>query len=189
MSDSTGVLQHAVINVPRYEDGYCLDDNARALLLMAMLDEARTEDPKTLSSLASRYLAFVSHAFNRERGQFRNFMTFSRHFTEERGSEDCHGRALWALGTVAGRAADRGRRALGKELFHAALPATLGFSSPRAWAYTLLGIHEYLSGAERHAHVEGVRGELAAKLWDLYQPTRASRRRCWSPETRCRTKR
>jgi glycosyltransferase involved in cell wall biosynthesis len=171
MSDSTGVLQHAVINVPRYEDGYCLDDNARALLLMAMLDEARTEDPKTLSSLASRYLAFVSHAFNRERGQFRNFMTFSRHFTEERGSEDCHGRALWALGTVAGRAADRGRRALGKELFHAALPATLGFSSPRAWAYTLLGIHEYLSGAERHAHVEGVRGELAAKLWDLFQRT------------------
>jgi glycosyltransferase involved in cell wall biosynthesis len=171
MSDSTGLLQHAVVNVPRYEDGYCLDDNARALLLMAMLEEAHTEDGKTLSSLSARYLAFVSHAFQRTRGRFRNFMTFSRCFSEECGSEDCHGRALWALGAVASRTADRGRRTVGRELFHAALPATLEFSSPRAWAYTLLGIHEYLRGAEKHAQVETVRAELAQKLWGLFQGT------------------
>ncbi len=172
MSDSTGVLQHAVINVPRHEDGYCLDDNARALLLITMLEEARTENAKTLSGLASRYLAFMAHAFHRGHGRFRNFMTFSRHFSEECGSEDCHGRALWALGTTAGRAADRGRRTLSKELFHVALPATLSFTSPRAWAYALLGIHEYLRGAERHAQVEALRAELAGKLWNLLQHTR-----------------
>jgi glycosyltransferase involved in cell wall biosynthesis len=174
MSDSTGLMQHALLTVPRYEDGYCLDDNARALLLVAMLEETRTEDARILSSLSSRYLAFVTYAFDRESGRFRNFMSFSRQFRAEPGSEDCHGRALWALGVVAGRAADRGRRLLGKELFHAALPATLPFTSPRAWSYALLGIQEYLCGAERHTQAEAVRADLAQKLWQLFQRTSTS---------------
>jgi glycosyltransferase involved in cell wall biosynthesis len=174
MSDSTGMMQHALLTVPRYEDGYCVDDNARALLLMAMLEETRTEDATVLSNLSSRYLAFVSYAFDRKSGRFRNFMTFSRQFTETQGSEDCHGRALWALGTLAGRAADRGRRLLGKELFHAALPATTTFTSPRAWAYSLLGIQEYLTGTERNMQVEAVRGELAQKLSGLFERTSTS---------------
>jgi glycosyltransferase involved in cell wall biosynthesis len=78
MTDSTGILQHARFSVPRYEDGYCLDDNARALLLVTLLEEAEIEDAKTIRSLATRYLAFVSHAFNPERGRFRNFMAYSR---------------------------------------------------------------------------------------------------------------
>ncbi|HEY6877158.1 MAG TPA: glycosyltransferase family 4 protein [Polyangiales bacterium] len=169
MSDSTGLLQHALLNVPRYEDGYCLDDNARALLLMAQLEDARTESPRLLSSLASRYLAFVCHSFHRENGRFRNFMSYARTFHEPYGSEDSHGRALWALGAVAGRASDRNRRALAKQLFHAALEATLTFRSPRAWAYTLLGTHEYLRGVERHPQVAAARILLVDKLWDVYQ--------------------
>lgn len=169
LSDSTGLIQHALLTVPRYEHGYCVDDNARALLLMAMLEETRTEDAKILSSLSSRYLAFLSYAFQRERGRFRNFMTFSREFVEAQGSEDCHGRGLWALGVLAGRAADRGRRQLAKELFHAALPATLTFTSPRAWSYALIGLHEYLCSAERHAQVEAVRGDLAHRLLTLFR--------------------
>ena len=78
MTDDTGMLQHATFDVPRYDDGYCLDDNARALLLMTHLEEAGTEAPKVVRALASRYLAFVSHAFNATTGRFRNFMSYSR---------------------------------------------------------------------------------------------------------------
>jgi len=97
MTDDTGVLQHALFTVPCYEEGYCLDDNARALLLMTLIEDAGTEDPKTVRGLASRYLAFVNYAFNPARGRFRNFMTYSRRWAEDVGSEDSHGRALWAL--------------------------------------------------------------------------------------------
>lgn len=123
MTDDTGILQHAMFNVPRYAEGYCLDDNARALMLMTLLEEAGTDDPRLVRTLASRYLAFVSHAFNRPAGRFRNFMSHARHWQEEQGSEDSHGRALWALGTVVGSSADPGRLSLSGELFHAALPA------------------------------------------------------------------
>ena len=71
-------------------------------------------------------------------------MSYSRRWLEECGSEDSHGRALWALGTVVGRSANPGRHSLAGQLFHAALPATSTFTSPRAWAFTLLGIDEYL---------------------------------------------
>ena len=144
MSDQTGLLQHAVFTVPRYEDGYSLDDNARALLLTALIEDAGTEDAKAVRTLATRYMAFVSHAFNQERRRFRNFMSYSRQWLEEYGSEDSHGRALWALGTVVGRSGDPGKQSLGGDLFHAALPAVATFTSPRAWAFALLGIDEYL---------------------------------------------
>src|SRR5205823_8122898 len=88
MSDQTGLLQHAVFTVPRYEDGYSLDDNARALLLTALIEDAGTEDAKAVRTLATRYMAFVSHAFNQERRRFRNFMSYSRQWLEEYGSED-----------------------------------------------------------------------------------------------------
>ena len=144
MTDQTGLLQHAAFTVPSYEEGYCLDDNARALLLMALVEEAGTEESKLVRALQSRYLAFVRHAFNKEGGRFRNFMTYSRHWSEDRGSEDSHGRALLALGTVVGHSNDPGKQTLGGDLFHAALPVVSGFTSPRAWAFVLLGIDEYL---------------------------------------------
>ena len=144
MTDDTGMLQHAVFSVPRYDDGYCLDDNARALLLMALLEDAGSDDPAVVRALASRYLAFVSHAFDRASGRFRNFLSYARQWLEPCGSEDSHGRALWALGAVVGRAGDPGRQSLAGDLFHAAIPAVTTFTSPRAWAYALLGIDEYL---------------------------------------------
>jgi glycosyltransferase involved in cell wall biosynthesis len=171
MSDETGLLQHASFNVPRYDDGYCIDDNARALLLTTLLEEAGSEDPKTVRMLASRYLAFVSHAFNPTGGRFRNFMTYTRHWTEERGSEDSHGRALWALGTVVGRSPDPGRQSLGGNLFHRALPAVASFTSPRAWAFALLGIDEYLRAFQGDRNVQATRKALAERLLDLFQRT------------------
>jgi glycosyltransferase involved in cell wall biosynthesis len=175
MSDQTGMLQHALFNVPQYDDGYCLDDNARALLLMALVEDAGTEEGRTVRALAARYLAFVSHAFNPAHARFRNFMSYSRQWLEERGSEDSHGRALWALGTVVGRSGDPGKQTLGGQLFHAALPSVAAFTSPRAWAYTLLGIDEYLRAFEGDSSVQAVRTLLAERLLDLFRRTSVSK--------------
>jgi glycosyltransferase involved in cell wall biosynthesis len=169
LTDDTGILQHAIFTVPRYDDGYCLDDNARALLLMTLIEDAGTEEVAAIRLLSSRYLAFVSHAFHAPLGRFRNFMSYSRRWTEECGSEDSHGRALWALGTVVGRSAHPGRNSLGGHLFHAALPATSAFTSPRAWAFTLLGIDEYLRAFGGDTVVQAARTALAERLFELYQ--------------------
>jgi glycosyltransferase involved in cell wall biosynthesis len=171
MTDHTGLLQHAAFDVPRYEDGYCLDDNARALIVMALAEDAGADDRKLVRVLASRYLAFVRHAFNGSLGRFRNFMSYSRKWVEECGSEDSHGRALWALGTVVGRSADAGRQRLGGDLFHAALPAVPDFTSPRAWAYALLGIDEYLRAFQGDTNVQSLREMLSLRLLDLFHRT------------------
>ena len=172
MSDGTGILQHAAFSIPRLDDGYCLDDNARALLLMALMEDAGTDDPKAVRALAARYLAFVSHAFNPERGRFRNFMSYSREWLEAYGSEDSHGRAVWALGTVVGRSVDPGKQSLGGSLFHTALPAIANFTSPRAWAFGLLGIDEYLRAFQGDRSVQSLRRTLAERLLELFRNTR-----------------
>jgi glycosyltransferase involved in cell wall biosynthesis len=171
MTDDTGMLQHAIFSVPRYDDGYCLDDNARALLLMALLEDAGSDDPATVRSFGSRYLAFVSHAFDRTTGRFRNFLSYARQWLEPCGSEDSHGRALWALGASIGRAHDPGRQSLAGELFHAAIPAVTAFTSPRAWAYALLGIDEYLRAFQGDSTAEARRQELADRLLALFKRT------------------
>jgi glycosyltransferase involved in cell wall biosynthesis len=169
MTDQTGLLQHAVFSIPRYDDGYCLDDNARGLLLTTLLEEEGTDDLVHVRELAARYLAFVNHAFDRPSKRFRNFLSYSRQWLEPIGSEDSHGRALWALGAVVGRARDPGRQSLAGDLFHAALPPVPSFTSPRAWAYTLLGIDEYLRAFQGDSTVEALRQDLTSRLFDLFQ--------------------
>jgi glycosyltransferase involved in cell wall biosynthesis len=169
LTDETGILQHAVYSIPRYEDGYCLDDNARALLLVTLLEEAGTDDPAAVRSLASRYLGFVNYAFDRSSGRFRNFLSYGRVWLESEGSEDSHGRAIWALGAVVGREHDPGRHTLAGDLFHSALPAVSTFTSPRAWAYVLLGIDEYLRAFQGDSSVEALRHDLTMRLFDLFQ--------------------
>jgi glycosyltransferase involved in cell wall biosynthesis len=164
MTDDTGILQHAAWNVPRYEEGYCVDDNARALLLLALIEDARIEPPAVVRAHATRYLAFVRHALSPTTGRFRNFMSFERQWTEDVGSEDSHGRALWALGTAVARSVDAGRRALAELLFDTALRAPLEFTSPRAWAYALLGIHEYLRARPTNEAASSVRKVLVERL-------------------------
>lgn len=168
LTDDTGLVQHATFDVPRYEEGYCLDDNARALLLMTLMEEASTARPRPLRAAASRYLAFVAYAFNRAEGRFRNFMSYGRRWTEDVGSEDSHGRAVWALGAVVGRSAEPSRHGLARELFQAALPPLSAFSSPRAWAYSLLGIDEYLRAFRGDSGAESLRQVLVDKLCGLY---------------------
>ncbi|MCE9579416.1 MAG: glycosyltransferase family 4 protein [Deltaproteobacteria bacterium] len=174
LTDDTGMLQHGDYSVPRYAEGYCLDDNARALLLMTLVEDAGAGDCQLVRRLASRYAAFVAHAFDHATGRFRNFMSYARRWTEAVGSEDSHGRAVWALGTVVGRSWDPGRHSLGGKLFHAALPAVGGFSSPRAWAYALLGIAEYQRSFQGDRFVEEVQQQLAQRLLELFQRASSS---------------
>jgi glycosyltransferase involved in cell wall biosynthesis len=171
LTDDTGILQHARYNVPRYEDGYCVDDNARALLAMTLVEEAGEPDAADARPLSARYLAFLGHAFNESTGRFRNFMSYGRAWTEDSGSEDCHGRALWALGSAVGRSHNPGTRGLGADLFHGALRAVSTFTSPRAWAYALLGMDEYLRAFEGDRSVEDLRSGLAERLLALHKKT------------------
>jgi hypothetical protein len=118
--------------------------------------------------LAYRYLAFVWYAFNAETGRFRNFMDYQRQWLEETGSDDSHGRALWALGRVLGRTSTPALPSMAGRLFEQALPAILETTSPRAWAFALIGIHEYLQRFAGDRRAEDVRQELAARLMTLY---------------------
>jgi glycosyltransferase involved in cell wall biosynthesis len=141
MCDDTGLLQHAVHSVPNRGHGYCVDDNARALLLAAML--AQPDGPALPETLVYRLAAFVQHAWNPETGRFRNFLGFDRNWLEESGSEDSHGRALWALGVCARGNLPLALRRWASALFVEALPAVERFTSPRAWAFTLLGVNAH----------------------------------------------
>jgi hypothetical protein len=175
MTDSTGVLQHATYDVPCYDDGYSLDDNARALLLTTWLDQEGERLPsRGRVAREVRYLAFVAHALHHDSGRFRNFMSFARRFREEVGSEDCHGRALWALGGVVLRGARPGSRRLARDLFLAALPAALGFTSPRGWSYALLGLDAYLKAVDGDVDARAARELLAQRLHELLLRTRTT---------------
>ncbi len=167
MSDSTGIFQHASFTVPNFAEGYCTDDNARALVLALMLKKLGHGSPR-LGARAATYAAFLNHAFDRKRGRFRNFMSFDRHWLEEVGSEDCQGHALWALGLCVSQAGQGSFQMLAAELFEQALPVAAEFMSPRALAFTLIGIDEYLRrfGGDRRANQ--IRESLTAKLMQRY---------------------
>lgn len=169
MTDNTGMLQHALFTVPNYSEGYTTDDNARALILTVLLQEIGERVAAPVQGLAARYLAFLWHAFNPEIGRFRNFLSYDRRWLEETGSEDCHGRALWALGCVLGRSNHEGLRGAAGRLFQQALPAALSFEHPRPWAFTLLGINEYLRRFSGDSFAQRVRQELAERLMALYE--------------------
>src|SRR6266849_2477380 len=166
MTDTTGMLQHALFTVPNYSEGYTTDDNARALMVGALLEELGNRDA---SALASRYLAFISYAFNPETGRFRNFMDYQHNWLEASGSDGSHGRALWALGTVLGRSNTAALQSMAGRLFEQALPKILKTTSPRAWAFALIGIHEYLRRFEGDRRADLVRQQLAGRLLELYQ--------------------
>jgi len=147
MCDDTGLFQHAVYAVPDRSHGYCVDDNARALLLACALNG--TGERRLSEALTARLASFVQHAWNPDIGRFRNFMGFNRNWLEESGSEDSHGRTLWALGECARSDANPSRRRWAAALFAEALAAVKNFRSPRAWAFTLLGLDGYCASGAR----------------------------------------
>lgn len=170
MTDDTGMLQHAIFSVPNTSEGYTTDDNARALIVSIFLNEnpeyAGKEEYRKLSQ---RYLAFLWLAFNLDTGRFRNFLGYDRQWLEAGGSADSHGRALWALGKVLGHSRNAGLRGAAGRLFEVAVPAALSFTSPRAWAFSILGIQDYLNWFPGDRAMQGVRNTLANRLLDIYE--------------------
>lgn len=169
LTDNTGIIEHAVFTVPNYDEGYSADDNARALIAAVLIEELGTQPPWEVDVLATRYLAYLWHAFNPERGCFRNDMTYQRGWCEEEGSEDSHGRVIWALGTVLGRSSNPGLVGMASRLFERALPAAVEAQHSRPWAFTLLGIHEYLRRFSGDRTARHYREVLAEKLMGLYK--------------------
>ncbi len=170
MTDSTGIFQHATFTIPNYFEGYCTDDNARALLLSVLLDELGREQSR-VQRIAPVYAAFLQSAFNIERGRFHNFLGFDRRWLDEIGSDDSHGRALWALGVCVGRSSRSDLSLWAASYFELALPAIMETTSPRAWAFGLLGIQGYLRRFSGDRRAEQVRDELLARLLELYERT------------------
>ena len=162
MCDDVGLFQHAVHSVPDRSHGYCVDDNARAMLLACALNSPG-EQPLS-EVLTARFAAFVQHAWNPDTGRFRNFMGFNRTWLEASGSEDSHARTLWALGETARSDATPSRRQWAAALFAEALSTVETFRSPRAWAFTLLGLGAYCAVAPDDLHAQEIRHSLADRL-------------------------
>jgi glycosyltransferase involved in cell wall biosynthesis len=175
LTDDTGILQHAIFTIPNRAEGYTTDDNARALIfavLLAQLGQQKDQlGPADAAApdFSCRYLSFLEHAFNSANGRFRNFLAYDRRWNEPAGSEDCHGRALWSLGTVLGRSSNQGLRNAAGRLFEFSLPAAVEFTSPRAWAYTLLGIQEYLNSYPGDRDAQKIRSVLSRRLLEMYE--------------------
>jgi hypothetical protein len=165
MCDDTGLLQHAVHCVPNRSHGYCVDDNARALLLACALNNPGEQ--RLSEVLTARFAAFVQHAWNPDARRFRNFMGFNRCWLEDAGSEDSHGRTLWALGVCTLTDANPSRRMWAASLFVEAMATAETLHSPRAWAFVLLGLDAYCAAVPDNAHAAHLRRLLAGKLLSI----------------------
>jgi len=142
LSDETGILQHAMLTTPNRNHGYATDDNARALHICVMNWELFREE--SIFLLLHRYLSFLNHAFDEKKGRFRNLLTYDRKWIDEGvNEEDCHGRALHALGYAITHPPTNHILILANQLFNAALPSCQSFTSPRALAHVILGCRLY----------------------------------------------
>ncbi|MFY9907350.1 MAG: glycosyltransferase family 4 protein [Terriglobales bacterium] len=176
LTDDTGILQHAIFTIPNRAEGYTSDDNARALIFAVMLAQMRKtgfgEADPNCPDFSSRYLSFLEHAFDAATGRFRNFLGYDRRWNEMVGSEDCHGRALWSLGTILGRSDNQALRSAAGRLFEFSLPTAVKLYSPRAAAYSLLGIQEYLNSYPGDRDAQKIRSVLGRRLLEMYESIR-----------------
>jgi glycosyltransferase involved in cell wall biosynthesis len=167
LTDHTGILQHCVYSTPDRRHGYCTDDNARALIV-AVMHWNQTQDERTLP-LMQTYLAFLNHAFDEKTGRFRNFMRYDRAWHDDPGSEDSHARALWGLGVAAALCPYEPMIGLATRLFTSGLAVTQTFTSPRAWAFAIIGIHEYLRRFGGDSEARRQRASLTDKLVRIFR--------------------
>jgi len=165
MTDDTGIIQHATFSVPARESGYCVDDNGRALIVALHAD--RLGSSRETKRLVSTYLGFL-HAAQTGEGRFRNLMSYGRVFGDEAPSEDCTGRALWALGMASHLSIDEGQRMLARQMFERGLPFA-GELGPRGSALTMLGITSFLIAYPEVTPAADMLGGLSARLCGRYR--------------------
>jgi glycosyltransferase involved in cell wall biosynthesis len=178
LTDETGILQHATYFVPDREQGYCTDDNARALVAVS-LARAHVPDAILVDRLAIRFLAFLLHAFNPELGRFRNFMGYDHRWTEAEGAPDSHGRAIWALGVAVAELEEERLQAIAARLLHDALSGAQGLGDLRAVAFTLLGLDAYMRRYGGDSAVKRVRHALADQLDEAFRKGASSEEWPW----------
>jgi len=163
MTDDTGMLQHAKFTIPNRDHGYCVDDNARALIASTMADNLLPQEP-LLKGLSSIYLSFLDHAFDEKTGRFRNFMSYDRAWIADDNWEDSHARAVWSLGMAVAIGCDKGEAAAALNLFHRSLNVLENLTHPRSMAFSIIGIHAYLSAYSGDSNARRIRGVLSKKL-------------------------
>ena len=181
MTDGTGILQHSRFTVPDRTHGYCVDDNARALIVAIKAQNLRPQDD-SLNELATVYLSFLDHAFNNETKRFRNFMSYERVWLEETGSEDSHGRAIWGLGIAVTQGKNEGQVNLAADLFKRSLDTLAHFTSPRAIAFAVIGIHAYLGRDSEADQAQEMCNILSGRLLGWFRE-QASEDWPWCEET------
>ncbi len=171
LTDSTGIIQHARYTLPHREEGYCTDDNARALLLASWLDTDGEIVDARIPWMIDVFASFLNHAFDPQVGRFRNFMSYGREWLESFGSDDSHGRAIWALGGLIARTRRPDLRAWAQDLFNRSIDKVLEMTSPRSWAFTILGLSEFLHRYPGDRHKQELRRELGDRLCALLRQT------------------
>ncbi|MFC1669078.1 glycosyltransferase [Spirochaetota bacterium] len=169
LTDDTGIIQHAKYTVPNFSEGYCLDDNARALLVCIMA--YRQKGLEEAHELMNGYLSFIDFMQN-EDGTFRNFLSFGREYLDDIGSEDCFGRTIWALGYLIRFAPNNAYFKLVMDIFLKAYPHFKEIKTLRGITYTVIGISHYLHHAPADTGMIKVLEELTGKIMEMYAGAR-----------------
>lgn len=170
LTDDTGLLQHARYHIPDRNHGYCLDDNARALLLTTLLQK-KLGSNEEVNRLFSIYFSFVDYSYNPESQRFRNFMSYDRKWLNDVGSEDSQGRTIWALGNVLASTHNSNIIEYTESLFHKGLSIIPHLKHPRALSYALLGLSEYLSVYAHHSQVLNILKDESNRLYSFFEKT------------------
>ena len=166
LTDDTGIVQHAKYGIPNLKEGYCLDDNARALI-MALMAYKRTGS-KEAFELLPVYLSYI-HYMQTEDGNFRNFLSFNRQYLDEVGSEDSFGRTIWALGYLIGSASSNSYREFSLEIFQKSMPHFKALKHLRGMANTIIGISSYLQVVPGDEGMVNELVRLTQPLIDAYE--------------------
>ncbi|MFO7923752.1 MAG: glycosyltransferase [Bacteroidales bacterium] len=165
LTDDTGIVQHAKFGIPNLKEGYCVDDNSRALLMV--VQAWRQNKDKDSLELMPVYLSFI-HYMQRENGNFRNFLSFSRQFLDEYGSEDSFGRTVWALGYLIRFAPNDAFKQIGREIFYDSVKYFDQLGSLRGIANTIIGISYYLKESSDDDQMLDIMKKLVRRLTDAY---------------------
>ncbi|MBE9601426.1 glycosyltransferase family 4 protein [Pedobacter sp. MC2016-24] len=166
LTDDTGIVQHAKYGIPNLKEGYCVDDNARALILAILAYQQNKS--KVALELLPVYLSYIQY-MQCDDGNFRNFLSFTRDYLDEVGSEDSFGRTIWSLGYLINNAPNNSYREFARELFNKSVPHFKDLKHLRGIGNTMIGISSYLKAHPNDEHIKEQFNQLAEPLKAAYR--------------------